>query len=94
MGIDFSRTIKAFVVYRNEPGGPAAYFNNNLSSLENVFWTAAYMLQTILGDAFVVSCFVCSILGIHHVYRLAVSMCDRVGPQLLDNSHPTSLLGR
>ena len=93
VGMDFNRIIKAFIVYRDEPGGPAAYFSNNLSSFENVFGSATYILQTLLGDAFVVSCVVCSILGMHHVYCLAASMCDRVGPQLLDNSHPTSLLG-
>ena len=67
VGMDFNRIIRAFIVYRNEPGGPAAYFTNNLSSFENVFGSTTYISQTILGDAFVVSCVVCSISGMHHV---------------------------
>jgi hypothetical protein len=54
--VNFIRIIKAFIVYRNNPGGPVAYLTN-LSSFLNIVGSAASIAQTILGDGFVVRCF-------------------------------------
>jgi len=72
VGVNFSRIIKAFIIYSDEPGGPGAYFNQ-LSNFTNIFGSAIYMAQTILGDGFVVSC-VTHLLSVCLVLS-AVSSC-------------------
>ncbi|KAK7692891.1 hypothetical protein QCA50_004526 [Cerrena zonata] len=52
LGVNFARIFNAFITYRNEPGGPAAYFYD-LSSFTNVFGSAIYITQTLVGDGFV-----------------------------------------
>ena len=47
--IDAYRIVKAFITYRNAPGGPIAYLNN-LSSMVNLLKNLFYILQTLLGD--------------------------------------------
>jgi len=54
LGVNFSRVIKAFIIFRDEPGGPSAYFDK-LSDFTNIFGSAVYITQTLLGDGFVVS---------------------------------------
>ena len=56
IGVNFARIFHAFITYRDEPGGPAAYFYH-LSSFTNVFGSAIYIAQTLVGDGFVVSWF-------------------------------------
>jgi len=51
LGVNFSRIIEAFVIHRNDEGGPASYFNI-LSNFSNLFGSALYQLQTLVGDAF------------------------------------------
>ena len=55
VSVNFTRIIKAFIIYRNEPGGPAAFFNR-LSEFTQMFGSTLYVAQTLLGDALVVSC--------------------------------------
>ncbi|KDQ49552.1 hypothetical protein JAAARDRAFT_186972 [Jaapia argillacea MUCL 33604] len=52
IGVNFTRIIKAFIIFKNEPGGPAAYFNE-LSNFTNIFGSTIYVAQTLLGDGFV-----------------------------------------
>lgn len=49
--MNFTRIIEAFVIHKDDQGGPAAYFNN-LSNFTNLFGSALYLVQTIIGDAF------------------------------------------
>jgi len=58
LGLNFSRIIEAFVIHRNDEGGPASYFNI-LSNFSNMFGSALYLLQTLIGDGFL-------------LYRLAI----------------------
>ena len=43
------RNVKAFITYRDTPGGPIAYLNN-LSGASNLIKDLFYVLQTLLGD--------------------------------------------
>jgi len=52
LGVNFARIIEAFIVHRNGPGGPAGYFDL-LSNFTNLFGSALYLFQTLLGDAFI-----------------------------------------
>ncbi|KIJ34296.1 hypothetical protein M422DRAFT_70236 [Sphaerobolus stellatus SS14] len=52
IGVNFTRIIKAFIIFRNEPGGPAAFFNR-LSEFTQMFGSTLYVAQTLLGDAIV-----------------------------------------
>ncbi|CAL1707855.1 unnamed protein product [Somion occarium] len=52
IGVNFTRIIKAFVIFKDEPGGPAAYFNQ-LSNFTNIFGSTIYVAQTLIGDGFV-----------------------------------------
>ena len=54
IGVNYTRVIKAFIVFRNEPGGPAAFFND-LSNFTQIFGSTIYIAQTIIGDAVLVS---------------------------------------
>ena len=47
--IDAYRIVKAFITYRDAPGGPIAYFAN-ISSTSNLLTSMFYGLQTLLGD--------------------------------------------
>jgi len=51
LGVNFTRIIEAFINHKNDKGGPAAYFNH-LSNFTNLFGSALYLVQTIIGDAF------------------------------------------
>lgn len=53
IGVNFTRIIKAFIIFKDQPGGPAAYFNQ-LSNFTNIFGSTIYVAQTLVGDAFVV----------------------------------------
>jgi len=50
IGVNFARIIKAFILFRDEPGGPAAFFNR-LSEFTQMFGSTLYVAQTLLGDA-------------------------------------------
>ncbi|KAI9059657.1 hypothetical protein FKP32DRAFT_1679718 [Trametes sanguinea] len=52
IGINYTRIIKAFVTFRDAPGGPAAFFNQ-LSEFTQVFGSTVYVMQTIIGDTVV-----------------------------------------
>ncbi|KAJ3012593.1 hypothetical protein NUW54_g1661 [Trametes sanguinea] len=52
IGINYARIIKAFVTFRDAPGGPAAFFNQ-LSEFTQVFGSTVYVMQTIIGDTVV-----------------------------------------
>ena len=47
--VDAYMIVKAFITYRDAPGGPIAYFAN-LSSASNLLRSSFYALQTLLGD--------------------------------------------
>ncbi len=51
---NFSRIILAFAIHADAPGGPAAFFNQ-LSNFTQMFGSTLYVMQTLLGDATVVS---------------------------------------
>lgn len=52
--MNFTRVIKAFIIFRNEPGGPAAFFNE-LSEFTQIFGSTIYIAQTLIGDGVAVS---------------------------------------
>lgn len=52
IGINYTRIIKAFIIYRNAPGGPAAFFNQ-LSEFTQIFGSTVYVAQTLIGDSVV-----------------------------------------
>ena len=54
IGVNYTRIIRAFITFRNEPGGPAAFFNQ-LSEFTQIFGSTIYIAQTIVGDSVVVS---------------------------------------
>ena len=47
--IEAYMTVKAFITYRDAPGGPIAHLAN-LSSASNLLRSSFYALQTLLGD--------------------------------------------
>ncbi len=53
IAINYTRIIKAFIIYRNAPGGPAAFFNQ-LSEFTQIFGSTVYVAQTLIGDSVVV----------------------------------------
>lgn len=53
IGVNYTRIIKAFIILKNEPGGPAAFFNE-LSEFTQLFGSAIYVAQTLVGDSVVV----------------------------------------
>ncbi|KZT64357.1 hypothetical protein DAEQUDRAFT_37878 [Daedalea quercina L-15889] len=52
IGVNYTRIIMAFIIYRNEPGGPAAFFNE-LSNFTQIFGSTLYIAQTVIGDSVV-----------------------------------------
>ena len=56
--IDSYRIVKAFVTYRDAPGGPIAYFAN-LSNPSYLIGSLFYALQTLLGDFCMVRKYYC-----------------------------------
>jgi len=50
IGVNYTRIIQAFIIYRDEPGGPAAFFNE-LSQFTQIFGSTLYIVQTIVGDS-------------------------------------------
>ena len=56
--VDTYRSVKAFIAYRDTPGGPIAYLNN-LSSAGNLLKNSIYGLQTLLGDFCLVRKYYC-----------------------------------
>ena len=59
--IDAYRIVKAFVTYRDAPGGPIAYFAN-LSNPSYLIGSMFYALQTLLGDFCMVRKYYCYLL--------------------------------
>ncbi|KAF8325935.1 hypothetical protein F5887DRAFT_1199493 [Amanita rubescens] len=53
ISVNFTRIIKAFIIYPNAPGGPSAFFNR-LSEFTQMFGSTLYVAQTLLGDALVI----------------------------------------
>jgi len=54
IGVNYARIIKAFVVFKDKPGGPGAFFNQ-LSEFTQIFGSTIYVAQTLVGDS-VVAC--------------------------------------
>ena len=52
--MNYTRVIKAFIIFPNEPGGPGAFFNE-LSEFTQIFGSTIYVAQTLVGDSVVVS---------------------------------------
>ncbi|KAJ7598601.1 hypothetical protein C8J56DRAFT_169818 [Mycena floridula] len=52
IAVNYSRILKAFVVYQDEPGGPASFFNQ-LSETTQILGSAIYVVQTLVGDSVV-----------------------------------------
>ncbi|KDQ26468.1 hypothetical protein PLEOSDRAFT_159616 [Pleurotus ostreatus PC15] len=52
IAVNFTRIIKAFVIYKDEPGGPAAFFDK-LAEFTQLFGSTIYVVQTLLGDSVV-----------------------------------------
>ncbi|KAJ3934723.1 MAG: hypothetical protein NXY57DRAFT_1106944 [Lentinula lateritia] len=58
ISINYARVFMAFITYRNAEGGPAAFFNI-LSNFTQVFGSAIYVTQTLVGDSVVlVRCYI------------------------------------
>ena len=49
LAFDAYRNVKAFIAYRDTPGGPIAYLNNS-SGASNLIKNSIYVLQILLGD--------------------------------------------
>ncbi|KAF9266138.1 hypothetical protein L218DRAFT_996909 [Marasmius fiardii PR-910] len=52
IGVNYARVFIAFTKYRDQPGGPAVYFDQ-LSNFTQIFGSALYVAQTLVGDAVV-----------------------------------------
>lgn len=52
IGVNYTRIIKAFVIFKDEPGGPGAFFNQ-LSEFTQIFGSTIYVAQTLVGDSVV-----------------------------------------
>ncbi|KAF5381727.1 hypothetical protein D9615_005474 [Tricholomella constricta] len=52
IGVNYTRIIKAFVIFKDEPGGPGAFFNQ-LSEFTQLFGSTIYVAQTLVGDSVV-----------------------------------------
>ncbi|KIJ34295.1 hypothetical protein M422DRAFT_782921 [Sphaerobolus stellatus SS14] len=52
IAVNYTRIIKAFIILKNEPGGPAAFFNQ-LSEFTQIFGSTIYVAQTLIGDSVV-----------------------------------------
>jgi len=52
IAVNYTRIFRAFIIYRDAPGGPAAYFNE-LSEFTQLFGTTIYVAQTLVGDGVV-----------------------------------------
>jgi len=63
--IDAYRSVKAFIAYRDAPGGPIAYLNN-LSSASNLIKDSFYGIQTLLGDFCLI--YRCSVIWQHNIW--------------------------
>ncbi|KAH7874738.1 uncharacterized protein C8R40DRAFT_1046619, partial [Lentinula edodes] len=58
ISVNYARVFMAFITYRNAEGGPAAFFNI-LSNFTQVFGSAIYVTQTLVGDSVVlVRCYI------------------------------------
>ncbi|KAJ3748814.1 hypothetical protein DFH05DRAFT_1456767 [Lentinula detonsa] len=56
--VNYTRIFMAFITYRNAEGGPAAFFNI-LSNFTQIFGSAIYVTQTLVGDSVVlVRCYI------------------------------------
>ncbi|KAF5381650.1 hypothetical protein D9615_005470 [Tricholomella constricta] len=53
VGVNYARIIKAFVIFKDEPGGPGAFFDH-LAEFTQLFGSTLYIAQTIVGDSVVV----------------------------------------
>ncbi|KAJ7360996.1 hypothetical protein DFH08DRAFT_951622 [Mycena albidolilacea] len=52
IGVNYTRILRAFIIYKDEPGGTPAYFNK-LSEFTQIFGSAIYVAQTLVGDSVV-----------------------------------------
>ncbi|KAF8974273.1 hypothetical protein BDZ97DRAFT_1911473 [Flammula alnicola] len=52
IGVNFTRIIKAFIIFQDAPGGPGAFFNE-LSEFTQIFGSTIYVAQTLVGDSVV-----------------------------------------
>ncbi|KAF9478003.1 hypothetical protein BDN70DRAFT_880537 [Pholiota conissans] len=52
IAVNYTRIIKAFVIFKDEPGGPGAFFNQ-LSEFTQIFGSTIYIAQTLVGDSVV-----------------------------------------
>ncbi|KAF7317773.1 hypothetical protein MKEN_00865100 [Mycena kentingensis (nom. inval.)] len=52
IGVNYTRVIRAFIFYKDQPGGTAGYFNQ-LSEFTQIFGSTIYVAQTLVGDAVV-----------------------------------------
>ncbi|THU89263.1 hypothetical protein K435DRAFT_678344, partial [Dendrothele bispora CBS 962.96] len=52
IGVNYTRIIRAFITFKDEPGDPPAYFNQ-LSEFTQIFGSAIYVAQTLVGDSVV-----------------------------------------
>jgi len=58
IGVNYARVFKAFITFRTAEGGPAAFFNI-LSNFTQVFGSAIYVAQTLVGDSVVlIRCYI------------------------------------
>lgn len=74
IGVNFTRIIKAFIIFKNEPGGPAAFFNE-LSEFTQIFGSTIYIGQTLIGDGVAV----CIILATDYLIFLSYGVRRLIG---------------
>jgi len=52
IGVNYTRIIKAFIIFKDAPGGPGSFFNR-LSEFTQIFGSTIYVAQTLVGDSVV-----------------------------------------
>ena len=60
--VDAYRSVRAFITYRDAPGGPIAYFTS-ISSASNLLRSSFYILQTLLADSCMVKKIILSLVA-------------------------------
>lgn len=93
LAVSLQRIINAFLKELNTPGGANAYLGE-VANKTYVFQVAVYQVQTLIGDAFIVGCFLICILGSHiltDILRLIV--CMLYGQAIYELSFRPSLFG-
>ena len=85
--VDAYRDVKAFITYRDAPGGPIAYLGN-FSSASYLLKASLYVLQTLLGDFCLVRkyCYYYSSLRCTWYHFADLPVLSRMATQYMDSN--------